>query len=140
MIERWAAQGEIVQGNLRGVEIAYNRWCSCCVPFRHWYRKVMVFAVDLNLARTVKAYCLQRDAEIAVRSYCQFQALPTNLRLEFVCRASGNHASLIHDHDLLREVIGFLQILRGQQHGCAPVARSRMTSHIARRPRAAAIP
>ena len=37
-------------------------------------------------------------------------------RLEFARRALGDDPPLVHHRDLLREPIGLLEVLRGQQH------------------------
>lgn len=45
--------------------------------------------------------------------------LATHLGLEFVRRTGGGRVTVIHDHDLVGESVGFLEVLGRQQDGRA---------------------
>jgi hypothetical protein len=64
IIQGWATQGQIVQGNPGDVEIAHDRG-ELMRPTRHRHDEVTALAVDLHLARTVRAQRFKRSLQIA---------------------------------------------------------------------------
>jgi len=111
IIQGWSAQRQIVQGNLRSIEIAYNFSEELCA-MRYRHNNVAVIHVDLEFAHAVRAHRLHSGIEIASLRHGEFNPLASDLSFQFVGCAFGNHTPLINDGNLVGELISFLQLLR----------------------------
>ena len=80
----------------------------------HGYNELAIIWVDLDLARTVRTQRLGSYIQIAPSGHRELEPLTTNLGFQFVSCAPGNHASQVHNDDLISKVIGFLQVLGGE--------------------------
>jgi hypothetical protein len=54
-----------------------------------------------------------------LRGHRQLHPLAPDLGLELVRRSLGDHLALVNDRDAVRELIGFVQVLGGEQDGGA---------------------
>src|SRR5579884_4530042 len=118
IIEGGTAQGQVFQANLRGVEVAHDGGEQLrAVCDRH--DEVAALSSDLRFARTVGKDGLQSCFQIASVRDGQFEPLAADTGLQVVGGSVGDDAPLIDDGDAVGELIGLLQVLRGQQDGGA---------------------
>src|SRR5207237_7734627 len=78
VIQGGPAQGQVVQGNLRGIEVAYDRSQELC-PLRYRHDEVAALRVDLEFAYTVRAERLHSGLQVASLCHREFDPLATNL-------------------------------------------------------------
>src|SRR5205823_3798070 len=110
IIQGGPAQRQVIKGNLRGVEFAYDsgqQLRSVC----HRHDEATAVPVDLDLARTEGSHRFHSAIQVASTRHCKLKPLATDLGFQFVGCTIGNYAPLVHDGDLISKLIGFLQVL-----------------------------
>ena len=77
----------------------------------HRHDEATAVPVDLDLARTERSHRLHSGIHVASTRYRKLKPLATYLGFQFVGCTIGNYAPLVHNSDLISELIGFLQVL-----------------------------
>ena len=112
VVERGDADRDVVHADPGLIEPAHRlRDRPSALGDRHAHKTVV--ADGLSPASAASALSPSRPGS---RREVSLDALSADLALELLGRASGDHRAVIDDDDAIREAVGLVEVLGGQQH------------------------
>ena len=100
------------------VEIAHQAG-QLARPILGWRRDPSLCRIDVDLAGEVTAGDLGGSGEVGVLRDRDFDPIPADPVFKLVGGPFRNHPASVDDRDPVRQLVGFLEVLRRQQNGRA---------------------
>src|SRR5262249_26104546 len=118
VVEGGAAQADVVDLYATGVQLA-NDLGEQLGPAHHRDGERAGVLVDSRRALAEALQQLGGGGYVCTVLHHDFDALAARLGLELVGGAAGDDETVVDDADVVRETVGLLQVLGGQQQGRA---------------------
>jgi hypothetical protein len=120
VVQRRPAEAHVTDANLRLLELVEDPLQHVRAPGRRCGQgSDLLVDLDVVAAQLTEDHPGHRHVR-GLRDD-DLDPLPADLRLELVRGPVGDHRAVVDDHDVVRQPVGLLHVLRGQQHrGTAP--------------------